>query len=1138
MTKFKVLPPEPKALVIHRLLSIICGLLFASPISPITSQAQTHTNNYVMTQTPRISGITNDSIMAVDNTDKTKVQITIQYVDGLGRPIQTVQKQASPLGYDMIAPQAYDQYGREITKYLPYTPQTGTAGSFRSTALTDQASFYTTPPSGSGVTAITDPYSQTAFDNSPLSRPVEQGAPGVAWQLTGVSGGGHTVKMVYTLNNSTSFSADSVNGRQVSMYYVTIGSDSVSRVLHANNYYAANELTVTISKDENWVSGRAGTVEEYKDIDGQVVLKRAYNYNGTLVLVASTYYVYDDLGHLAFVLPPTSGADGAGTISTTTLNNLCYQYQYDKLGRPVGKKLPGKGWEYTVYNVMDLPVATQDSLQRANKQWIFTKYDALNRPVWTGIWNNGGTAISRASLQSTLSGITTNLYEATSGTGNGYTNVAWPTTNVTATLTLDYYDGYSVPSLPATYTLTSGISQLTRGLPTVKKTAVLNTLTDQLWDVMYYDDLGRTTNSFAQHYLGGTVNTNNYDNILTTYNFTNQPNTVTRKHWNTGSTSYPLVTVFNKYIYDQAGRKLKTWEQITNLNNTPTTNTLVSRTDYNEIGQVLTKRLHSITDSVNSTGFLQNIAYTYNERGWLLTSSAPLFAMQLYYNTGTQKWYNGNIGYQYWGTPGSLTNHYTYNYDRLNRILTGASNLGNNESVAYDLSGNITLLNRYQASSLIDELTYTYSSTNQVQSINDISGSNSGLVNASTSYTWDGNGNMLTQTNTSNTGQNKTITYNLLNLPQGVTVANGTLTYTYDAAGNKLRKISVISGVTKTTDYTAGIEYDGATTDTLNFIQTEEGKAAKAGGIYDYTYYLGDNLGNTRITFGTKTGATVTYQSDDYYPFGMEINNNVTSPKNEYLYNRKELQEETQEYDYGARFYDPIIGRFTTEDKLADKYPQYTQYQIAGNEVTVAIDRDGLEPAYLKPDGTYSLARDGQLQGSLTGQSAKDAAAYSKRITTTGGADKLFDMAEEGLSNIGTGFETTGVALAPFTEGASLGLVGIGEGFDAASTAVSIGHDVLNGNLKSAGIKTLVAVGTAGLGKTIEKFTGLSKVQKSLVKAQVVGAGKVVDKAVKALTDKLDSGKSKIEPAKRDAIPTPQTHTQAASEKQKTNTNN
>jgi hypothetical protein len=402
------------------------------------------------------------------------------------------------------------------------------------------------------------------------------------------------------------------------MYYVTINSDN-SRTLHNNGYYTANTLTVTISKDENWVSGRAGTVEEYKDIDGQVVLKRVYNYSAGLVQQLSTYYVYDDLGHLSFVLPPLSGADGAGVILQTTLNNLCYQYQADERGRPIQKRIPSKGWEEVVYNTMDKPVATQDSLQRANKNWIFTKYDAQGRPVMSGIWNNGGTAVSRASLQSMLTGITTNLYEAQQSTGNGYTNVAWPTTNVTATLTVNYYDGYTnMPGMPSAYIAPTGADLATRGQLTGTLTNVLNT-SNMLWTAHYYDYWGRNLKSYAQHYLGGTLNNNNYDAISSTYNFTNAPTTSVRQHWNTTSTTYPLVTIANTYFYDQVGRKLSAWEQITNGNSSPTTKTLISKLVYNEIGQVVTKKLHS-TDSVN---FLQNIAYTYNERGWLLTSSAP-----------------------------------------------------------------------------------------------------------------------------------------------------------------------------------------------------------------------------------------------------------------------------------------------------------------------------------------------------------------------------------------------------------------------------------------------------------------------------------------------------------------------------------
>jgi len=912
-------------------------------------KSPTQTQNYIMTQTPRISGIVNDSTMSANNTNNASVQVALQYVDGLGRPIQTVQAGASPLGYDIIAPQAYDAYGREVTKYLPYVPQSGTAGSFLPNAVSaDQGTFYTTPPSNSGVTAITDPYAQTSLESSPLNRPTEQGAPGVPWQLTGVSGGGHAVKMVYTLNNSTSLASDSVNGRQAAMYYTTINSSTYNQTLVANGYYPANALTVTISKDENWVSGRAGTVEEYKDIDGQVVLKRVYNYTGGAVQVLSTYYVYDDLGHLAFVLPPLSGADGAGAISTTTLNNLCYQYRYDERGRPIAKKIPGKWWEYVVYNTMDQPVATQDSLQRAANNWIITKYDAMGRPVMTGIWNNGGTggtAITRASLQTILTGITTNLYEAPLNSGNGYTDVAWPTINVTATLTLDYYDTYAnIPGLSATpYYLPAGISNLTRGLATVKKTAVLNTLTDQLWDVLYYDDLGRTTKTYAEHYLGGTANTNNYDLNTVTYNFTNAPTTTTRQHFNTGSTTTALVTVANTYLYDQAGRKLKTWEQITNGSSAPTARTLISKIDYNEIGQVLNKHLHS-TDSLN---FMQNIVYTYNERGWLLSSSAPLFAMTLYYNTSTNKAYNGNIMYQYWGTPGNLTTFYSYTYDRLNRMLVGQNSNGCSEKdITYDQMGNLTFLNRYQNSTGIDGLTYNYTSggnpTNQLQSVVDGTSSNVGLPAGTTTYTYDANGNMLSGTNTVNTAQNKSFTYNLLNLPQVATVPLGTITYTYDAAGNKLRKVSTV--LNNTTDYIGGIQYDGASTPSLSFIQTEEGKAVPNGANYDYTYYLGDNLGNTRVTFDTKTGVAVSQQTDDYYPFGMEILSNVTSPKNEYLYNKKEKQEELQEYDYGARFYDPVIVHWTTIDPLAENDRRWSPYVYGFDNAIRFEDPDGRWP--------------------------------------------------------------------------------------------------------------------------------------------------------------------------------------------------
>jgi len=221
-------------------------------------------------------------------------------------------------------------------------------------------------------------------------------------------------------------------------------------------------------------------------------------------------------------------------------------------------------------------------------------------------------------------------------------------------------------------------------------------------------------------------------------------------------------------------------------------------------------------------------------------SDSPLFNMVLYYNTnsGNKAW-NGNIMYQYWGVPGNLSNHYTYTYDKLNRLISGITSADNYQEsgIAYDTQGNLTALNRYQAGTQIDQLMYYYNSKNSLDSVKDANASNLGLVSGKTSYTYDGNGNMLSAANTVNTGQNKSFTYNILDLPKVVTVPNGTDTYTYDAGGDKLRKVSVIGGVNTNTDYIGGIQYNGSGgTDTLSFIQTEEGKAVHNGTTYDYQY--------------------------------------------------------------------------------------------------------------------------------------------------------------------------------------------------------------------------------------------------------------------------------------------------------------
>ncbi|MFN0290096.1 RHS repeat-associated core domain-containing protein [Pedobacter helvus] len=156
--------------------------------------------------------------------------------------------------------------------------------------------------------------------------------------------------------------------------------------------------------------------------------------------------------------------------------------------------------------------------------------------------------------------------------------------------------------------------------------------------------------------------------------------------------------------------------------------------------------------------------------------------------------------------------------------------------------------------------------------------------------------------------------------------------------GRKLRKVSSTTG---TTDYVDGIQYknDG----TIDFIQTGDGVAFNSGNGYIYRYNLSDHLGNVRTVFDIYEGVVRILQRDDYYPFGLRKSglngNGAVSLDNKYLYNGKELQEELEQYDYGARFYDPVIGRWNVMDPLAEKFYSLSAYSYVANNPILFIDK-------------------------------------------------------------------------------------------------------------------------------------------------------------------------------------------------------
>jgi RHS repeat-associated protein len=128
---------------------------------------------------------------------------------------------------------------------------------------------------------------------------------------------------------------------------------------------------------------------------------------------------------------------------------------------------------------------------------------------------------------------------------------------------------------------------------------------------------------------------------------------------------------------------------------------------------------------------------------------------------------------------------------------------------------------------------------------------------------------------------------------------------------------------------------------------------------------------------------------NDYYPFGM-LNDGLsdpgyTSPLNYYKYNGKELQKELslEWLDYGARFYDPQIGRWHSVDPHAENYLNWTPF-------TYCMDPNG-------KDGDVTITKDEikvKVQIYIYGSGANDKQAAKMQKSIMKGWNKGFSYTD------------------------------------------------------------------------------------------------------------------------------------------------
>ena len=636
-----------------------------------------------------------------------------------------------------------------------------------------------------------------------------------------------------------------------------------------------------------------------------------------------SYYVYNDLDNLCFVLQPMYQ-------SVSNLDQYAFQYKYDNRNRCNWKKLPGASAVSYVYDEADNMIFSQDGKQYASKQWSFYLYDKFHRLAVQGVCSNTNTAaVSNVIVSCTR-------VNSNSGLGNsGYTSsFALVSPEVHR---VNYYDDYAFRSL--TGFDNAGFPAATidaKGYVTGSVITVLGSST-KLYSANYYDFEGRITKTVQGNLLEG------YDTTNTVYTFTGKPNTVTHTHTASGKTTRTEVYT---YTYDHADRISKVRHSLGG-----TSITLYDAT-YDNFGRLLTKQYHGTSTN--------KLTYAYNLRSWLTGISGTCFTQNLYYNTGvgTAK-YNGSISSMTWKSGNESTvRGYKFTYDGLDRVLnatygetasisTNANRFSENVT-GYDKNGNIKSLQRYgqtgaSAYGLIDNLTFTLNG-NQLSRVDDAvmaSAYGGGFefkdgVKQVGEYTYDANGNLTKDLNKGITD----IQYNCLNLPSAVTFSDGsTITYVYAADGTKLRTVHKIGGATTTTDYCGNVVYENGA---QKLLITEEGYITLSDN--KYYYYLKDHQGNNRVVIN-QSGAVE--ETNHYYLFGgVFASSTSTQP---YKYNSKEYDTKKglNWYDYGARHYDAVLGRFMTVDPLAEKYYSESLYTYCYSNPINCIDPNGKDGIYI-----------------------------------------------------------------------------------------------------------------------------------------------------------------------------------------------
>jgi RHS repeat-associated protein len=653
-------------------------------------KAQSTTKNFVATTELKQPGI--KTAAAVNAVAPQSKVVKVEYLDGLGRSEQTVLMNAKELGTDIIMPKAYDPLGRVIKEYLPYAaPATGT-GAYRPGWETEQLSFYQNYNPATLPNDLPDnkPFSLNVYELSPLNRVEKTFAPGNAW--AGTAG---TASEVSVKNELKIYDPASDNVKSWELNYT---ANPVIPVISGYTYQLG-DLVKTITYDEH-----GKQVIEYKDKSGNTILKKVQlahtftsdPHEGWLC----TYYVYDNLNRLRYVLPPRAveylrNPGNNWVLTQPIIDELCFWYDYDDRGRLITKHVPGALPVNMVYDKRDRLILTQDGNMLAYygdaKQWLLTMYDYLNRPLVTAFTYSVN---NRAALQNQVDQDIMNGNQVYTILVDNLVISNRPTfiPNKMVILTVNFYDNYQntvgntgsaaffsgytfpYPTGQATssgdYPADATQNVTVAGKLTATKARVMDynmhdypNVGQYLYTVNYFDKEYRPLQTTKQTTMGVPQVFNYITHVVTNqYDFTGK--LLGNQEMVDPCINCVQWSVVTKNELDIEGKITNIYKTVSHLNGpTPVTKLIVTN-EYDMLGRLKKKTTGSGTICENKQD------YTYNIRGWLrgvnmnflndniLPTNQRYFGYELAYNTLTSggilpnPQLNGNIGSMVWASAG------------------------------------------------------------------------------------------------------------------------------------------------------------------------------------------------------------------------------------------------------------------------------------------------------------------------------------------------------------------------------------------------------------------------------------------------------------------------------------------------------